>query len=642
LAHGCGSGGSGSGSNDHARWGGMSKDEWLAQKQKRDQEKKAEEALAGAKTAKAAPTPPSLPGATAKKSPSPPQRQEGFESPPEGDDAPVVKKPVKPALPKNFAEWKADDYRNAAREGFPRLAEAVRYLGERSKGQEEAAKTLITLIEASATDADQEGGAVEEGDDQSPRRLNPNTANAIIGAFLDNDTPPARQMLEKIVAGTANTFDDQLLATAALKVMMARPSAENNELLLRILVAPPAAGRQSQTAFDPEVIRKTTLATIKTASESLRVRLAERMVAPETPPAVYDQLWTCLREPRPENLAAQIILYRSDLPDQATRQQMEKWFAAESSRSLGGLLGLREIGQYASASGRTAADLEPRRAAQLFWNPALASSMEHRLWKLEELREGADVVMLAATIPTPSLRSVLLRTMERCWEEGPKSLKALTKAEGLVAEPGFLLAMKKLPRKNAAGTKLTKGMPAQGSGGDQMKAKQQQQQTAEEWLAFSRDIVLAACKRFCSAAKPETSADADRLPFKPPAKAEMVAIYRLNWPEDLGDAAAGAPTLRVFYARLYQKTTPLRAVAYYRRQMPNCQEHLYPDGCWLESFVEDKQPGLAQSVDVLVRKTNSGPGGAGGLPNQEQELMVDILGIQCAEEASSAPVAAAD
>ena len=105
------------------------------------------------------------------------------------------------------------------------------------------------------------------------------------------------------------------------------------------------------------------------ASASLRLRLANYMIAPETPPSWYEELWTCLQDPRPENLAAQSVLYRSDRPDPAARRLLEQRLIAGSSAVVGRLLStIPPPGRQPAAGGLGAADplrggraaLEPR------------------------------------------------------------------------------------------------------------------------------------------------------------------------------------------------------------------------------------------------------------------------------------------
>ena len=108
--------------------------------------------------------------------------------------------------------------------------------------------------------------------------------------------------------------------------------------------------------------------------------------------------------------------------------------------------------------------------------------------------------------------------------------------------------------------------------------------------------------------------------------ADVVALYRLDWPEALDGKIAAAPFLRVRYVRIQQKARPDLLLSYYRRQLPDCEEHVSPDAAWLDGLAADKNRAVTRSVDVLLAKSSAA---APGLSDQEQELTVSILTVQC-------------
>jgi hypothetical protein len=178
---------------------------------------------------------------------------------------------------------------------------------------------------------------------------------------------------------------------------------------------------------------------------------------------------------------------------------------------------------------------------------------------------------------------------------------------------------------------------------DLQKIKQHEEQTGQQWTQFSQDVVRAICQRLCAAAWAERNAhggaelteDDAELPFELNAGARVVAAYHRNWPEDLGGKIDAAPRLRVHFVRIEQKAAPLKVVAYYRRQLPGALEHaLDGGGRWIDSILVDKQRASTRSVDVLVAKASKS---ALGLPNQEMELTLDILTVECEEIAQHNP-----
>jgi hypothetical protein len=163
-------------------------------------------------------------------------------------------------------------------------------------------------------------------------------------------------------------------------------------------------------------------------------------------------------------------------------------------------------------------------------------------------------------------------------------------------------------------------------------------------MKFSHDLVRTMCERFCSAARAEQAGGAqseseadDAFPVKLHPNADVVAFYRLDWPDGLSDKIAAAPSLRVRYVRLELKAQPSRAITFYRRQLPDCEQRESPSGVWLDSLNAEKKQSTARSVDVLVTKVGAS---ASGIPDREQELTVDILSIECARIADRSSLSA--
>jgi hypothetical protein len=198
-----------------------------------------------------------------------------------------------------------------------------------------------------------------------PVRVSRELIQAIVWALANNDTDEARKILLEVVAGTLKTDDDQTAVTAVLREFVQRPCPKNEEFLFVALTTPekvrkPADGststpgltpgrpgfqpgglihRPGQAEMTPEWLRKTTLQWIEpTASEQFREKLAKYLLDPNTPQGNIHQLRGIIEKPRPENVGAQILLYKSDAPDERTKAQLEQYFAQYSSEALGHVL----------------------------------------------------------------------------------------------------------------------------------------------------------------------------------------------------------------------------------------------------------------------------------------------------------------
>ncbi len=176
---------------------------------------------------------------------------------------------------------------------------AVAYLGEHFAGKESAAALLARLLEPPRDDPFAEHS-------QQSAAVTPQLAQAIITALAANGTPQARQTIERFLVNESKVGGNPTLATMALKVIFGFAGQESDDLLFRAITSATRAGER----LPPDMLASVAAS----ASEMLRVRLANYMASSDTPQAIYDELWTCLRESWPENLAAQVVLYNCRRP----------------------------------------------------------------------------------------------------------------------------------------------------------------------------------------------------------------------------------------------------------------------------------------------------------------------------------------
>jgi hypothetical protein len=69
---------------------------------------------------------------------------------------------------------------------------------------------------------------------------------------------------------------------------------------------------------------------------------------------------------------------------------------------------------------------------------------------------------------------------------------------------------------------------------------------------------------------------------------------------------------------------PTALLAYYRRQLPHCQEHAVPQGVWLDALLPAGES-AARSIDVLITRPNKDHS---SLADQDQRLIVEILAVE--------------
>jgi hypothetical protein len=512
-----------------------------------------------------------------------------------------------------------------------------------------------------------------------------------------------KEDLRAIVAGKLATPDDRTATAAALGLLAARADRDDEDLLLEALTAPErlrpplvpslagpgvgagvAPGRQ-QGPMGPEELQKSAVAALRsTASESLRLRLARYLVHPDTPPSVRQSLIGCLEEARVENLAAQTVLYASEEIDAKVRGMLEQRFAAWSAQGLGRVLGLPAsqsapaaafspgVAAGAAAAGParlgwastpaqplaplSVAPLDPLDTLRWLWTDEFADVLDRRLSLAESLTEAPGTLALAASVPSPAARAAVYKMLDKHWCEAPGPTDSTSAWFGAVTDPGLLLVLKELPRREAA-SRLAEHYGSKGSkagagikGGKGAKlvpnslaakasvtaAVAQRRKLAEQWwINGSEFLVENWCTRFHRTAlaargrSPATStADAaPELPMPLHPHARVTAVFHGDWPGRLAEKvpAAARDPLDIYYVRIEEKNQPERILGYYRRQLQTPEQRSTQRGAWLDHLGSGSQPERKRSVDVLVTRAVPGVPALGG---EDQELIIEILWIE--------------
>ncbi len=292
------------------------------------------------------------------------------------------------------------------------------------------------------------------------------------------------------------------------------------------------------------------------------------------------------------------------------------------------LLGVRsptEVTQYTA---------NPYAVAKHLWGAGLAKALEHGLVSVEVLRTRADLVLLAATIPNERVRAALLRLLQSHCDEQPPGLDAEGALNRVTLDPGFLIVVKMLPRKDPDDARTTAiAKPARLAA--VLQARQQLDHSAQQWMKFSESVLQTMRQQFCSVATSagggsnlrEASPDSDDLHLKIHPQSEVLTTYRADWPEGLDAKANGLSLspMKVRYLRMQLRARPARLLAYYRHQLPNCKEHTIQGGTWLDMIARTDEEGTVRSTDVLITPSNTS---LSNFSDQEQRLIVEVLSIR--------------
>jgi hypothetical protein len=659
---GCGGSGSG-GSDPYAAWGGMSKEEWLKQRQETEKQtqRELEEARQKAEAAKQSvgrprpkrgsprtPAPSSPPAAPAAAPKTNPPVTSTAAAP-----TTTALSPSLPALPGNVANWSERDYLVARVARDPRLFTAIRYLATQRQGDENAARLLAALLQPARY-----AGVVESPPPAAGRRPRPielpdreRIIDSAIDALAQNQTFAAASALGQLIAGRMETEDNFLVATTALDRLVRYPSALHDDMLFRILTAPEQIRAKEDAELTAATLQQQALVLAgPSASPGLRTRLAQHLSTADASLSTYEALERFVSMPSPDNLEAHVVMFTTQRGGPSReRGALERRFAEYSSGALARLLGIpqqqprqRQTQQLSSM----AAPEWPARVARSLWSRNFQLILEGQLGRAESVAEQSPLFFLAATIPADVARAGLDRALEKLWFGGPKPLDSLRTADDLVVDPGLVVLLKrreseregalKQALQSARATLRRTGDRSNGAGADSVS---QVLEIHNDWRTLRGTLSNIWCERCRAAAAAHDAAERaqgrvpnwdsilEGLPLELHAGDSIVAAHRARWPDDLSpqDRLLGLAPLKLYYARMEQRAKPKEVYDAYLRALDSHERRPIPGGIVLETLVDLDEQRTLRSVDVRMWRafpevTQS--------PEAEQELIVEALVIE--------------
>ncbi len=492
----------------------------------------------------------------------------------------------------------------------------------------------------------------------------------------------------------------------------------------------PGMGEQVTAAW----LQQTTLDLVKNhASAALRENLAKYLVNPNVPLDVVERLGAFLKEPHPLNLRAQLLFLQAPDTTEEVRKKLFEYFMKYSSDCTAWVLGVPTgavsgrpgmgtgispgfgmetpgamsfpggtpgmpswPGQgalgpsgpagyrppdQAGKSAQPDPDL-PYRIAATIWGPEIHAFLETALSQVASLEEHSPLVLWATMVPTHSMRHRVYEILKARWYDSPSGLQKAGFPNQWVCDPGVVVCLKQLPRARTwktdtgsgigtPGTRTPGSTPAGKSLSPVMREKQQREQTEEEWLRISSDLVLAFCQRFQQAGlqeieiarqqrrRPDFTIPIQDLPI-PLHEPQLIPkpSYRLLLPGEVGKKIPGvalAPTL-IHYVRLEHKEKPSKVLEHYKRQLKTRRIYEFGQMVWLDALQSGRSEELLRSIDVVMTRGQTGTGLPGGMPGAapsrgsgtreketEEPLVIQILVIEMrdpSQDPSQAPSAA--
>lgn|GEM_PF-738499 len=303
------------------------------------------------------------------------------------------------------------------------------------------------------------------------------------------------------------------------------------------------------------------------------------------------------------------------------------------------------------------------RVAQQLWGAQFTTSLVAEFDQIDSLQQDAPRILLASTIPTDAVRAKLYQTLRHYHSDGPQALEDAGLGTAVFSDPGFLVVLKAMPRKDFT-TKETptrifrsrrrpqgnqpgyqggpegasgygrgqppaggygSGQPYSGQGPGQPKSKELDK-PEYAWMAASEDLVRSMCDQFHVAGKPRrgigsTPVDlSEGRPVEIPTGSEVIVLseYHFEWPKSLADPGklTGVPldAMVVHYVRIQGRSTPAKLLSYFKRKLGGPAEHPADVGYWLESVRSVEDTDHKRSIDVLIARREERDAGKAARP----------------------------
>ncbi|HUT13447.1 MAG TPA: hypothetical protein VMY42_23365 [Thermoguttaceae bacterium] len=559
----------------------------------------------------------------------------------------------KPERPEDVSKWMNEDFYDARKEGDPKLVEAVGLLGQRARGNANVAVNLAKLLEPLPEEEPVEPKVPPSGRPPQvirprPGRTNTDLIEALVEALGANGTDEARGFLVQILAGTLPNDDDKTAVDAALETLVDNACPENEAILLRALTMAEQLREAGRGEITAEELRTKTLKLVEsTASAQFRVKLAEYLLAANTPQTLQPVVGKFLEAEDPENLDAQLVFYKDEKWTGKIQAPVEEYFTNFSSTAMREMLGIpaEAVGKSPRTSpypGRTPGSKKteepdpelPYRLARTLWSAAPVAIVESRLGQLDSLETQEQLVALGSTIPVDSMRTAVYDALSRNFSDGPSGLESTGVPKTLITDPGLLPVVKMLVKKQTS-TRATA-----------IEQRDKFLQAKEDWANFVPDSVRAWCDRFHAVAAAQ--AEADRLAGKAPGtslppgalpielhpEAKPSAVYYLDWPGADAEKLTGVTPgpLKICYLRIEENARAITREGYYKRQLYVRESATIEKSVWIETFRAVPQTDRIVSIDVLLtRAAESGDGDSA----EAEDLVIEILTIEMNDPAKS-------
>lgn len=635
----------GCGDSRYQRWGGMSKEEYLAryraakaEEEKEEvaaRERRRAESAARAERARRAPRSEDKQDGPKQSTEATPHWQAN-ETGQEGDGT--------HRFPVDLDDWQRDDYLAAVRENHPRLEEAVAYLGKLHIGEADAARLLKEMLVLTLDGVSRSGSS-------RGRRSRGAVSNELVTEIIDGLVLNGTSTAKIALCDLFGRSEKATLLRPLIIETLAADSCINSQQWMFTLYRDADEFAVEEGAR--EAIRKMILDRADESAGSEFRRLLAEYCCQEPDVADHTRALELLTKPSPKNVLAQLIL--------VTEPRVSPEYQSIAAQSLS-RASTRLFELHRAAEGT--ASLDAHQFVRI-WQSPFIDQLTQYLESIQFLDEAPDMIRLAATIPNPQVRSTLASLLSRRWPDGPAAVWK-TCAEGndgqawSLPEPGMIPVLKQqihghynrafhglgphdsIDHGQRSAARLPRSLAPQGSTersrvSRQLVLLEHEASVYLQWLKLSYQTLVhhfEAVSRNASPWPDGQGGPAERAEVMT-AIEEVAPLYNSSivvhtchlqiCGSPLPDSAPADARcdLDAWCLRATCRAKPAAVVGHYRRCLPGAKEYPTDDGLWFDRLHADPESEQLTSVDILIRdaRPDRGP----PVPDTERDMIIDIL-----------------
>ncbi|HEY4308645.1 MAG TPA: hypothetical protein VGN12_04250 [Pirellulales bacterium] len=475
------------------------------------------------------------------------------------------------------------------------------------------------------------------------------TVGAIIGALGANQTPTARNALKRLLLGELRTaVADPIVTGMAARAILIKPAKEEKDMLLAAAVNAVLL-RPGGTA-DPALQVQLLAALDDRASPEVRSALADAALHKSASADQRSAVMAILMKPDPKNLMAQAHLFNSTKIDDTSRRELERRFTSYSAAAVDRLLGMNSGSLPVASSPDAATDEEShgdiaalRGVIKGIWSDDVVSSLAKSAEDAKTFADFNDGLQLGVSVPTKAMRMALGELNQAHWDEGPDEIKLGANFGDLVHDPGMLVVVKHIPRKEEPLKQKPRTRRGEANAqrtaqrGGKEKRVEKEEKSRYAWMKSTEEFVRSLNARFYTAAqsgaghehminrsakstvggttistapteqKPggdSVATRAGRFPLQLHDDAHVVAEYHMCWPDDLPKRlqSLNITPLAVHYVRIEETASLFKLNTHYHAQLKGATSRARPDGRWIDWMGQGVEHGQDRTVDVIFTR----------------------------------------